>query len=509
MAEEFKKETSLTARAFWLMFAKTLGFAFTFLLPPLLVRHLTQTEYGLFKQVFLLVGTAVAVLPLGFGMSAYYFLPREGERRRAQAVLNVLLFSSAVGAAGGLALALFPGLLGRIFNDPTLVGYAPLVGALIFFWVVSSFLETVTVANQETRLSTVLIVCAQLTKTLFMLGALLAFGTLRALVYASLLQGVLQTAVLLRYLAARFPGFWRAFDWGMLRAQTAYAMPLGVAGLMYTVQAEGHNYFVSHYFTSAEFAVYAVGCLELPLLGLLRESINSVMIPRVSLLQREGETREIVELTARVMRKLAAFFFPTYAFFMVAGREFIAFLFTPAYLPSWPIMAVNLTLLPFAIIVLDPLVRAYAEHRYFLLKIRVVLFFVLAAGLWFGVARFGLVGAVGAVVLVGVGERLALLAKFTRVLGVSRRDLPLFRDVAKLGAAAAAAACVAAAVRALMPGARPFFVLAACGASFGAAYLAAVVLLKVVTGDEFEMVRARAARLQRRAYWRRAPDPLS
>lgn len=509
MAEEFKKETSLTARAFWLMFAKTLGFAFTFLLPPLLVRHLTQTEYGLFKQVFLVVGTAVAVLPLGFGMSAYYFLPREGERRRAQAVLNVLLFSAAVGAAGGLALVLFPGLLGRVFNDPTLVGYAPLVGVVIFFWVVSSFLETVTVANQETRLSTVLIVCAQLTKTLFMLGALLAFGSLRALIYASLLQGVLQTAVLLRYLASRFPGFWRAFDWGMLRAQTAYAMPLGVAGLMYTVQAEGHNYFVSHYFTPAEFAIYAVGCLELPLLGLLRESINSVMIPRVSLLQREGETREVIELTARVMRKLAVFFFPAYAFFMVAGREFIAFLFTPAYLPSWPIMAVNLTLLPFSIIVLDPLVRAYAEHRYFLLKIRVVMFFVLAAGLWFGVARFGLVGAVGAVVLVGVGERLALLAKFTRVLGASRRDLPFFRDVAKIAAAALAAACVAAAVRALLPGVRPFFVLAACGASFGAAYLAAILLLKVVTEDEFEMVRARVARLQRRVYWRRAADPLS
>src|SRR5215204_199477 len=500
MAEEFKKETSLTARAFWLMFAKTLGFAFTFLLPPLLVRYLTQTEYGLFKQVFLVVGTAVAVLPLGFGMSAYYFLPREGERRRTQAVLNILLFSSAVGAAGGLALVLFPGLLGGVFNDPTLVSYAPLVGVVIFFWVVSSFLETVTVANEETRLSTIFIVGAQLTKTLFMLGALLSFGTLRALIYASLLQGVLQTAVLLRYLGSRFPGFLRAFDWGMLRAQMAYAMPLGVAGLMYTVQAEGHNYFVSHYFTPAEFAVYAVGCLELPLLSLLRDSINSVMIPRVSLLQSEGQTREVIELTARVMRKLAVFFFPTYAFFMVAGREFIAFLYTPAYLSSWPIMVVNLTLLPFSIIMLDPLSRAYAEHRYFLLKIRVVMFFVLAAGLWFGVARFGLVGAVGAVVLVGVFERLALLVKFARVLGASRRDLPFFKDVVKIALAALAAACVAAVVRALLPGVRPFFVLAACGASFGAVYLAAILLLKVVTEDEFEMVRARAARLQRRVY---------
>ena len=509
MGETVKKESSLTKRAFWLMFAKTLGFALTFILPPLLVRRLTQTEYGLFKQIFLVVGTAITVLPLGFGMSAYYFLPREDERRRAQVVFNVLLFSTTVGGLGCLALVLFPGLLGHIFSDATLVEYGPLTGVVIFFWVVSSFLETAAVANQETRLSTVFIICAQLTKTLFMLAALFAFGTLRALVYASLLQGVLQTAILLGYLRSRFPHFWRGFEWEMLRTQLAYAMPLGFAGLLFTVQTDLHNYFVSHQFSAAEFAIYSVGCLELPLVSLLRESINSVMLPRVSLLQREGETREIVELTARVMRKLAFFFFAAYAFFMVAGRELIAFLFTPAYLSSWPIFAMNLTLLPFSIFVLDPVMRAYAEHRYFLLRVRALMLVVLVAGLWLGVARFGLLGAVGTVVLVSTLERLALIAKFGRVLGVSRRDAHLFKDVLKIAVAAAASAGVAALVRAFMPGVKPVFVLAATGVAFVAAYLACILLLKVVREEEFEMVRARVARLQRRAYWKRAADPLS
>lgn len=512
MAEGVKRETSLTARAFWLMFAKTLGFAFTFILPPLLVRRLSQTEYGLFKQVFLVVGTAVTVLPLGFGMSAYYFLPREDERRRAQVVLNVLLFSAVVGAVGALALALFPSLLVRLFNESAFAGYAPVTGALVFFWVVASFLETVAVANQETRLSTALIICAQLTKTLFMLVAVLAFGSLRALVYASLLQGVLQTAVLLWYLESRFPGFRRAFDWGMMRAQLAYAMPLGLAGLLYTVQTDLHNYFVSHRFSAADFAVYSVGCLEIPLIGLLRDSVNSVMIPRVSLLQKEGETREIISLTARVMRKLAAFFFPVYALFMVVGREFIAFLFTPAYLASWPILAVNLTMLPFSIIVLDPLVRAYVEHRYFLLKLRPLMSVVLVLGLWFGVARFGLIGAVGTVVAISVFERLALLVKFGRVLKVSRRDLPEFADVAKLAAASLVAAAAAALARSAMAGFKPFYVLAACGVTFGAAYLAAVLALRIASDDEFDAVRTRLARLRRRpspAPVERAADQLS
>lgn len=510
MAESVKKETSLTARAFWLMFAKTLGFAFTFLLPPLLVRHLSQTDYGLFKQIFLVVGTATAILPLGFGMSAYYFLPREDARRRAQVVLNVLLFSVVVGVLGSLLLALFPSLLVGLFNEAAFADYARVTGALVFFWVVSSFLETVAVANQETRLSTALIICAQLTKTLFMLGALFAFGSLRALAYASLLQAVLQTVVLLWYLETRFPGFRRSFDWGMMRAQLAYAMPLGFAGLLYTVQTDLHNYFVSHRFSSADFAIYSVGCLEIPLISLLRDSVNSVMIPRVSFLQKEGETREIIRLMARVMRKLAAFFFPVYALMMVVGREFIEFLFTPAYLASWPILALNLTMLPFFVIVVDPLARAYSEHRYYLLKLRASMFFVLVGGLWFGVARFGLLGAVGTVVAISVVERLALLQKFARVLKVSRRDLSEFGDVLKLGAASLAAACVALGVRAFVSGFRPFYVLAACGVAFAASYLGAVLLLRVVNEEEFEMVRARLARMRRsRAGAARAADQLT
>ena len=134
---------------------------------------------------------------------------------------------------------------------------------------------------------------------------------------------------------------------------------------------------------------------------------------------------------------------------------------------------------------------------------------VLVAGLWLGVARFGLLGAVGTVVLVSTLERLALIAKFGRVLGVSRRDAHLFKDVLKIAVAAAASAGVAALVRAFMPGVKPVYVLAATGVAFVAAYLACILLLKVVREEEFEMVRARVARLQRRAYWKRAADPLS
>jgi peptidoglycan biosynthesis protein MviN/MurJ (putative lipid II flippase) len=46
---------------------------------------------------------------------------------------------------------------------------------------------------------------------------------------------------------------------------------------------------------------------------MLQEATNAVVIPRVSALQHQNDTREIILLMARAMRKLAAVYFPVYA----------------------------------------------------------------------------------------------------------------------------------------------------------------------------------------------------
>ena len=179
MSDGTRKGESLTERAFWLMAAKTLAFVFAFALPLLLTRRLSQADYGLFKQVFVVVATAVAILPLGFGMSADHFLLRETDpRRRGRVVFNILLFSLAVGGAACLALVLRPALSTNIFGDRELEErYAPAVGCIILLWLISGFLEMVAVANHEMRAATLFIVGSQLSRTSLMFGAALAFGT--------------------------------------------------------------------------------------------------------------------------------------------------------------------------------------------------------------------------------------------------------------------------------------------------------------------------------------------
>src|SRR3712207_5837625 len=137
MNEPTRKKLSLNQQSAWLLFAKLAGFALSFLLPLLIVRYLAQDKVGVYRQVFLVITNAVAILPLGFSMSAYYFLNREPERRPA-AIFNILLFNFLTGGLACLALFLYPQLLGKVFQNEEMTRLAPLVGVVIWLWIFST-----------------------------------------------------------------------------------------------------------------------------------------------------------------------------------------------------------------------------------------------------------------------------------------------------------------------------------------------------------------------------------
>jgi len=483
-----RETPSLTTQAFWLLAAKTAGFALTTALPLVLVRSLSQLEFGVYKQAFLIVGTAVTVLPLGFGMSAFYFLPRQRANHPA-VVLNVLLIHAAVGAIAAAALVLWPGVLVTIFGSADLVPYAGLLGAVVLTWTVASFLEIVPVACQDLVPSTLFIVGSQASKTIIFIIAARAGGSVAALIGAAIVQGLVQTVVLIWYMQARFPGFWRSFDREMLRTQASYALPLGLSSLVLKLQTDLPHYFVAHAFGASAYAVFAVGVFNLPLIGLLRESVGSVMLPRVSRLEQDEDRREILLLVARVARKLAIVYFPMYAFLLVAGREFITLLFTSQYIASWPIFAVYITVIPAGVIVLDPITRAYAEQRFFLLKLRLVLFAIMAAVFAAGIVRLGLVGTIAVVVAVQVAGTIGAAVRLGHVMHLRRADFAPFAVLGRIAAASAAAGLIAAAVRWLMLPGPPLPVLIACGLFYGGAYGAALLAARVIDRDDWAVVR--------------------
>ncbi len=414
----------------WLLAAKVVAFAFSFVLPLLIVRALTQEAVGHYREAFQVITNAVIILPLGFSMSAYYFLARETERRAA-AIFNILIFNFVVGGLACLTLFLFPQVLGNVFQSEELLRLAPKVGVVIWIWIFATFLETVAIANQEARAATAFIVLAQFSKTLLMGAAVFAFATVESFIYAAMIQGVIQTIILLGYLRSRFPGFWRTFDAAFFREQMMYAIPFGLTGVLWMAQTDVHNYFVGYKFSSAEFAIYAYGCFQVPLIAMLSDSITSVLIPRMNTLQLANDRDEMIRLMARATQKLAFFYFPIYVFLMITAHTFIITLFTQNYERSTAIFVINLTLLPFSVLILDPIVRSYKELGKLFLLTRLLTLTGLVAVLYFGLDHFSLTGMITVAVCAILIEKFISEAMVVYKLGLGLQHLPLLRTTAK------------------------------------------------------------------------------
>jgi O-antigen/teichoic acid export membrane protein len=473
---------SLTSQAIWLMVAKTISFAFAVALPLLLVRRLSQQDLGLYKQVFFVVTTAMNLLPLGFGMSAFYFLPRERERQPA-VVANIVAFLCAGGVLTAVVLLVWPSLLAFLFGTPELRALARPIGLVVLLWTVGAFLELITVAVQDVTATTAFIVLTQFSKTTLLIGAAILFGTVPSLIAAALLQGVVQIVVMTIYLQRRFPGFWRAFDWPLLRRQGAYALPLGLSSMVIQLQDTLHHLFVGHAFGPAGYAIYSVGVTQLPLISVLRESAGAVMLPRINQLESENNRREIIDLVARAGRKLALVYFPLCAFLLVAGREVVVFLFTRQYEASWPIFAIAVCVLPMNAIVLDPVTRAHGE-RFFFLRLRLAVLAVLTVLLATRSPELGLVGVMAAVFTAVTAIWIVGVIRMARLLEIGRSELRRFHPVAWIAVSSIAAAALATAVRWAVGGRPGWQVIAACGAAFGAAYAAGLRATGVVAAEE-------------------------
>lgn len=425
-----KTNISLRAQSAWLLFAKVVGFGFSFLLPLLIVRFLTRDQVGLYREAFLIIMNAVAILPLGFSMSAYYYLSREKERRGA-AIFNILAFNFVVGALACLTLFVYPQLLGNLFQSAEITSLAPKIGVIIWIWVFSTFLETVAVANGEARTATAFIIFAQFSKTLLMTAAVVFFGTVESFLYAAIAQGVVQALILLFYLKSRFPKFWTDFRPSFFIEQLKYAIPYGLIGFLWILQTDLHKYFVAHKFSEAEFGVYAYGCFQLPLIAILAESVTAVLIPKMSQLQAKGDREEMIRLTTRAMQKLSFFYLPLYVFLLITAQTLIITLFTENYLESLPIFLINLTILPFSILLTDPIFRAFQEFGRFLLGLRVLVLLVMISVLYFGFEKLNMSGmmaiAVGAILI----EKIIAETFIIRRLEFGKNHLHLLKDTGK------------------------------------------------------------------------------
>ncbi len=451
--------------------------------------------------MFLVISTSQNILPLGFQLSAFYYLPREKERR-GQIIFNIVLYLLSVGVLACAVLVIWPGALAHIVGSQVLRPYAPLIGVVILLWLFASFLDFVATANEDVALSTTFIITVQLTRTLFMFSSVLIVRSIESLLYAAILVGIVQSSLLLWYLNRRFPRYWRVFSLATFKEQASYVLPLGVAGILYVVQSDLHSYLVAAHFPPAQYALYSVGASPLPLVTLLRDSVNTVLLGRVSGLEQRGESKLMLDLVFRSVRKLCAIYLPICVAILVLGHELLITMYTKQYLESYPILALNAVLLPVGALISDPVLRAHYKYRFTALKVRAVTIPILVGMALWGIRSFGMIGAMGAFVISSTVERLILFTLSVRILRMQRSDWKTFGEILKFLASACVAGLVTAYVRFALSGMRAQLVLLIGSAVFAGVYAVMVVSMRLLVPEEKQMINRYTTRYLRVALLR-------
>jgi len=468
-----------------LMSGRVAAFAITFLTPVLLVRLFSQAEFGTYKQ-FMLITFTPYLIGCAFSECLFYFLPKDPERA-GQYALNAMLMLFATGVVCLAAMLMFPARIAALVNNPALIPFVPLMGLYLLFTLMSTVLEITMISRKQYNLAAFTYVVSDLLRAAFLVVPALVTRRLHAALIGSVVFFALRVCVAFVYLRWEFPDGVR-FDTPALREQWSYVLPYSLAGIVQVIQQNYHQYAVAFHFDPKTFAIYSVGCLNIPLVDFMATPTSNVMMVRMAERLRDGEVRELLPIWHDTTRKLALLFFPFVALLLVSAYPLITLLFTADFAASVPIFMVWCLSILLATFQTDSVLRVFAEIRYMFLTNVTRLTMLLLLMSWF-LTTFDLMGPV-LITLAGILlSKIMALARIRKVLQTTCAELLPWKNLAGTLIVAMAAAIPAAIVSAKL--AVPSLVLLPLlGTVYVVCYASLVLAFRLLSRDEIDAIKA-------------------
>lgn len=419
-----------------LIAGRVLAFVFTFFIPVALVRAFDLASFGTYKQVFLVYMTLYGIAQLGMAESLYYFIPRHSADG-GKLVFNSMMSMAAAGLACLATLAVVAPALAKWLGNPEMMAYAVPIGILLFLMLMSTVLEIVMVSRKEYLRAAYTYALSDLVRSLFFILPGVLLKSVGWLLAGAIAFAALRLLYTLWYLRDVF-GRELAFDAAHLRRQIAYALPFEMAIVAEILQSNYHQYAVSYHFGAVIFAIYSVGCLQLPFVDVVAGPTCNVMMVRMAEEIREGRERNVAAIWRDSCRKLGLVFIPLFVLLVVSAREIILLLFTDRYSGAIPILMLWAAMVPFAVFQTDGLLRVYAQTR-FILFLNIVRLGIIAGLIGWFLSTFGLAGAVLITLAATAVSKSLALVRAGGLMGIAPPQLLPWKSLAAVAAASAAA----------------------------------------------------------------------
>jgi O-antigen/teichoic acid export membrane protein len=423
----------------------------------------------------------------------YYFHQRSSPDRNKVLTLQTAAMLVVSGALTALLLVFGAPAIAALMKNRALAPLLVYYGAAIGFLIASEHFVQLMIAHDRYQVAVLVETVETVVRVVVLIAPLLAGYGLTGIVIAALGYAMLRFAVRSVWLIAPLGSLARppGQHW-FTGEQLAYSVPLGLMSLVGVVGSQLDRAIIATVFTPADYAIYSVGALEIPLDAIFQASVATVLRASMPGLIREGRHDEVVRLLREGVRKLSLIVLPCFVFLLAYAHEFITVLFTQQYAPSVNVFRIYVFLMPLNMFILSPVPPAYGRTT--------INFYIVAcvtavhAVLSFVLLRW--IGFYGPAVSTIVTAYLISTVYFVfarRLTGGTVATLLPLETFAKVLAVSAVA--VGASKMLLGTVAQSLAGLVASGALFGAAFLVICTLTGVFTAADRQLARRWLERL--------------
>jgi O-antigen/teichoic acid export membrane protein len=432
--------------ALLLVAGRGVALAITFVVPLVLARILIPADFGTYRQLLLLFTTLYTAAQLGMAESLFYFIPSQ-PRHAGRHVANALFVLGVVGTLAFLLLSTLAAPLAAWLGNPVFQPLAALLGAYLALMLLAAPLEIAMVSRKMHAAASATDALSDIARAALTLLPALLIGSVEALLIGVVAFAALRAGATLVYC-------WKAFgvdfrpDAPRAGRQLAYALPLHLAAVLEIAQGNAHAYVIAARFDAAAFAVYSIGCLQLPLVDLIASSACNVMMVRMRERAATQNAAAIMPLWRETTAKLALALVPLLGMLAVVAGDLLVVLFTDAYAASVPVFRAWICLTLFAALPVHGALRVLGDTRFVAMQTAIKLAVVVALIHGF-LSVFGMTGGVMVSLLAMLVGKTILLVRLQRLTAVTVSELLPWRSYAVIAIAAAAAAWPAVTVRAL------------------------------------------------------------
>jgi O-antigen/teichoic acid export membrane protein len=124
------------------------------------------------------------------------------------------------------------------------------------------------------------------------------------------------------------------FDPKTIRKVLKYAFPVSIAGALSIATGYSDQLILTTLLTPARFAIYSFGCLTVPILAILEQSVNRVLIPSMSKAFVRQDSAAAKALFRDAVSEMGWLLIPSAAGLIIFARPIILMLFTERYAAS-------------------------------------------------------------------------------------------------------------------------------------------------------------------------------